>query len=179
MHSRHRYISLQLYAILFGTLVTRGLIAALLVAAGTTFLQHFVTVIMALAFVFFPTLYAALLLMVYVFSGRRLYMPDTPETNPGRDRYGVERLLTLLSLAVMVGLSVMLGVTIPVWLIGPFLQARNGIYSNQVITAVELLAMAISFYAIAFAIGEAGKRLLRASMSRIIAVRRRGEKKGV
>jgi hypothetical protein len=167
MRSRHRYVSLQLYAILFGALVTRGLLASLLVAAGTTFLQDFVTILMLLIFVLFPTLYATLLLSSYVFSGRRLYMPDTPATNPGRDRYGVERVLTLFSLAVMLGVSVVLGVTIPVWLISPFLQSRNGAYTNQAIIATELMTMAIPFFGISFALSESGKRLLRGAMRKI------------
>lgn len=155
---RLKPVSIQLYAVGFGILVTRSLVAALMVAAGTTLAQLAVTIVMALVFGFFPSLYCTLLLWLYLATSSPLYNP--PLARKPSDRYGVEKLLVILTLAIMLGLTVVLGFSIPLWLIDPFLDCRNGLYSPVIIRTVCFVAISIAIFGTSFALYESCKRYL-------------------
>lgn len=154
-------VSVQLYAMTVGMVASRGVLAVFLIGAGTTSPQLACTTIILLIFVYFPTVYATLVLGVHVLSDTPLYMP--PETAGGKTAMGqgLRRLLSVLTFIVSLGLSILIGVTTAQWLILPFLNAVNGYYSPASSQAVSLIVLAIPLYVVSYSIGEQGKRLLK------------------
>lgn len=166
-------ISVQLYSVFFGTLVGRGVVSGFLTAAGTTSLQMLVTILVALVLLFFPTCYAALFLWVHVASGQRLYFPahhaqQVPISS-------LERSLAIFGFILMLATAVILGVTLPLWLIQPFLDKVNGLYSPVMARTLALVAMSLPILAAVFGIAERGKQVMIQVRTRI--ARRRAKKK--
>ncbi len=148
------FVPVQLYAVTLGMVASRGVLAALLVSAGTSSPQLAVTALMMLVFVYFPSVYATLVLAVHVLANVPLYLPHSKETR------GYTRLLTAITLLVSTALSILVGITTAQWLIKPFLNAVNGFYSPIAVQATTLIALAIPLYLVSFSITEQGKRML-------------------
>lgn len=152
----YRLVPVQLYAVLQGAVTARGVLAALLTSAGTALPLLAVTNFACLAFVFFPALYGALILLTHVLAGVRLYLP--PPAPLGQTRLSV--LFTLLCLVVVLALSVAIAVTQPLYLLGPWLNVLNAYYPPDLVAATVWVAMTIPLAAAAFSVHESGKGLL-------------------
>jgi len=157
-----RIIPVQLFAILQGAVTARGVLAGLLVGAGAALAQLAVTNMVALAFVFFPSVYAVLILSAHLFSGSALYLP-TPQTT-------VERRVTVLAMAIVLGvmlaLSVGLGVSQSLELLNPFLNVLNAYYTPELVMTTVWLAMLVPVAAACFSVTQAAKAILQRTLNK-------------
>jgi len=154
-----RYVSLQFYSMLYGLLLCRTIAAGLLIAFGMTFLGSFISILITLFFAYFTSLYCLYFLAAHVFSGHLFYMPLN-ERQKQHDRYGIQRSLVIVGLLIVFGLTVVLSFSIPIWLIGPFLSAANGLYSPTTIMAIESFAVCIVLLGTGLALAESARMVL-------------------
>jgi hypothetical protein len=157
-----RVIPIQLFAILQGAVTARGVLAGLLVGAGAALPQLALANMVALAFVFFPAVYAALILAAHLFGGVPLYLPGKASVVQGR----VTMLAVTVVFAVMVALSVGLGVTQALELLNPFLNVLNAYYPPELVTATVWITMLLPVLAACFSVNQAAKALLQKAVDK-------------
>jgi hypothetical protein len=134
----HQYVSISLYAVLIGVVASRGVLAALLVTAGSTMLQLGVAILISLALVMFPCAYGTFFLAITLFSGSTLFRPL------GKQRpWMVEFALDTCALFILTGLTVMLAISTSLWLIYPFLSLSNALYDDVIICAFTLFVVSL------------------------------------
>lgn len=159
-------VPVQLFGIVMGTSAARGVVAALLVSAGMHLGVLFVTLIAALAFAFFATVYATLVLAAHLLGGVDLYGVPEGEKEPAWP------ILTWTILAQQLGLSVLVGVTFALWLATPWLDAMNSLYSTELVYATTMLFFAAPILLAMYLAGTQVRLLLGQEKKR----RRRREK---
>ena len=149
LHSKpqmRQVVSLQLYAIVIGLVASRGVMACLLVTAGSSLLQLGVAVLIGLVLVLFPCAYGFFLLGITLLSGQGL-----SRINPSR-MSSVANGLEVFGLVLTLGLVVVLAFSIPLWLLYPFLNLSNALYDAMLIQAANLFAGAFPIAAAAFSL---------------------------
>jgi hypothetical protein len=158
-----RLIPIQVFAVLQGAITARGVLAGLLVGAGAALPQLALANLVSLAFVFFPSVYAALILLAHLLGGVRLYLPSKPTVLQAR----TTTLVVALVVAVMVALSVGLGVTQSLDLLYPFFNVLNAYYTPELISAAVWVTMLLPVAAACFSVTQAAKALLQKHVDRL------------
>jgi hypothetical protein len=154
-----RVIPVQLYAILQGAVISRGVLAALLVGAGTSLPQLAVTNLAMLVFVFFPSVHGFMMLLIHAISGLYLFMPGAkPGSEEPRGR--IAGLLVWLAVLLMLGLAVGVGVSQPMFLLWPFFDALNSYYPAELVRGAVWAGMAVPLYMASFSIGKGARTIL-------------------
>jgi hypothetical protein len=170
----YRIVSVQLFAVLMGAITSRGVLAALLLGAGTTMAQMAVTCLAVLAFVFFPAVYSALVLLVHLLAGVPLFLPRPPKSWPREPAMRPRRAACAVegvAVVVVVAVALSLGVAFPLYFLNPFFDTLNSYYTPQLVLTVALTALSVPLFAAAFSINEAAKRVLKRAMRRFEARR--------
>ncbi len=157
----YRVISVQLFAIGLSAVTSRALTAALLLGAGLTEPQYAFAMAAAVGFAYFPAVYSLFILAPTVASGGNLFLPffKMPRTAWPARMYA--RVLEAFVLLVQVVNVVMLTVTIPLFLVNPFLEHTNSFYNNNSLLATSLVLMALPFFVAAIAVAMARRRSIK------------------